>query len=97
MSIREAFMAGFVAGLKKHAELMGKQEAIDFLKKERDGSEPIYWTVGLSYRNPSTHNVPLTLDEAIEKIRDTGCWIDVGRLERNGVLYLDFLSENDMW
>lgn len=69
-----------------------KQEVIDFL---RSTDKPIKYTYGLGYRNPSTHNKPISLQEALDIVEREWGMLDVD--ERPKYVHLNAYSENDMW
>lgn len=74
--------------------LMGKNnytmdEAREFL---RDTSKPIKYTYGLGYRNPTTHKVPISNQEAVEKFNGM-CDIT----EYEDYVHLNEFSSNDLW
>lgn len=57
-------------------------------------SKPLKYTFGLGYRNPTTHNKPISKDEAI-KIIDTKSLLDIE--EHDDYVHLNAYSANDMW
>lgn len=69
-----------------------KQEVIDFL---RNTDKPIKYTYGLGYRNPTTHNKPISLQEALDIVEREWSMLDVD--ERPKYVHLNAYSENDMW
>ncbi len=69
-----------------------KQEVIDFL---RSTDKPIKYTYGLGYRNPTTHNKPISLEEALGIVEREWGMLDVD--ERPKYVHLNAYSENDMW
>jgi hypothetical protein len=69
-----------------------KQEVIDFL---RNTDKPIKYTYGLGYRNPTTHNKPVSLQEALDIVEKEFGMLDVE--EHPKYVHLNAYSENDMW
>ena len=57
-------------------------------------SKPVKYTYGFGYRNPTTHNKPITKDEAV-KIIETESLLDI--TEHEDYIHLNGYSENDMW
>ena len=64
----------------------------DFIKIT---NKPIYYTHGLTYRNPTTHNKPVDKAEALRIVNSKNYWLDA--TEREDGLYLNTYSSNDMW
>lgn len=67
-----------------------KQEAIDLVKIT---NKPFKYTYGLSYRNPTTHNVPITREKALEYMED----ITVNMTEYEEYVHINRYSSNDLW
>lgn len=59
-----------------------------------DSDLPILYTFGFEYRDPTTHCVPITKEEAYEIIR-TESLLDIDFTD--DYIYLNGYSENDMW
>ena len=57
-------------------------------------NKPLRYTYGFSYRNPTTHNKPITKEEALKIIDDQG-FLDI--TEEQEYVHLNAYSENDMW
>lgn len=56
--------------------------------------KPIKYTHGLGYRNPSTHNQPITKDKALKIIKKE-ILIDITENEED--IHINTYSKNDMW
>lgn len=59
-----------------------------------DTNKPLRYTYGLSFRNPTTHNKPITKDEAM-KIIDGQGFLDI--TEKEEYIHLNAYSDNDMY
>lgn len=57
-------------------------------------TRPLTYTHGLSFRNPTTHNVPLTKQRALDIVKNNS-WLDVKATADK--IHLNTYSENDMW
>lgn len=57
-------------------------------------AKPLKYTYGLSYRNPTTHNKPITKDEAIRIIENQSL-LDIE--DKGEYIHLNAYSSNDMW
>ena len=67
------------------------EEIESFIKETK---KPIVYTYGFGYRNPTTHRVPITKEEAMQKINKNGL-TDI--TEEEEVVHVNQYSENDMW
>ena len=64
-----------------------------YLAKNREG---ILFTVGFAYRNPTTHDEPLSYEQAIKMLDTYRYWFL--EAEHDGKqLRVTALSDNDMW
>jgi hypothetical protein len=57
-------------------------------------NKPLRYTYGLSFRNPTTHNKPITKEEALKIIDDQSL---LHITEKEEYVHLNAYSENDMW
>ena len=57
-------------------------------------NKPLKYTYGLIYRNPTTHNKPITKAEALKIIDEQG-FLDIE--EKQEYIHLNAYSDNDMW
>lgn len=64
-----------------------------YLSKTREG---ILFTVGLSYRNPTTHNKPLDYEQAVEMLDKYRYWF-LEAVHDGSKLSVTALSDNDLW
>ena len=67
----------------------------DYIQKEQ---KTVYLTIGLGYRNPTTHNRKMSPAEAIGWIKGSGnhYFLELG-MRDNGELHLNAYTDNDMW
>lgn len=63
----------------------------EFLEKTK---KPIKYTIGLSYRHPTTYKVPVTLEEAFKIIKEEDL-LDANELD--DCIHLNAYTSNDMW
>jgi len=70
---------------------MNKDELRTFV---RETEKEIKYTFGLGYRNPTTHNKPISKEEAMAII-DRESLLDAK--EKEECLHLNAYSDNDMW
>ena len=56
--------------------------------------KPLKHTCGFSYRNPTTHNKPITKEEAIKMIEEKD-FLDI--TEREDYIHFNTYTANDMW
>ena len=54
-------------------------------------------TIGLAFRNPTTHDEPCALDEIEERFKPSKYWCKAKRYPRDGKVHLDLLTSNDMF
>lgn len=66
--------------------------AKDFIENT---TKQIKYTYGLGYRNPTTHNVPVTKDRAFEILKDHWGMLDI--VEYDDYVHMNAYSSNDMW
>lgn len=66
-------------------------DIIEFLKSTK---KPIKYTYGLAMRHPTTYKVPISIDEAIQKVK-TEPLLDVK--EYSDYINMNAYSDNDMW
>ena len=59
-----------------------------------NSEKPCRYTYGLGYRNPTTHNIFITKEEALEIIAKESL-LDVR--EHDTYIHLNAYSSNDMW
>lgn len=76
----------------EHSKFADKQMAIDYALAS---GKPFKYTHGLGYRNPTTHNKPISLEEATKIMTEPGEWLDID--ERDDCIHLNTYSSNDMW
>lgn len=71
---------------------------LDFLDKGQKESgwdkKPILYTHGFSFMNPTTHNKPISIDEAKRIINENSWW---DAQEDVNAIYINTFSENDMY
>ena len=67
-----------------------KEQAIEFVKTTE---KPFKYTYGLGYRKPSTHNKPITREEALSHMGK--CMVDME--EHENYVHINRYSEMDMW
>lgn len=77
-------------------DFINTDEAIEFINDVPE-DEPILLTIGLSYRNPNTHNKPLTHEEAIEWAKNHGNNYTLEASTYNGAHHLNAYTANDLW
>lgn len=65
----------------------------EYLGRNHEG---MLFTVGLSYRNPTTHNKPLDYEQAIETLDKYSGWF-LEALHDGNQLSVTALSDNDLW
>ena len=70
---------------------LDKERLKEFIEKT---DKPIRYTYGLKYRNPTTCNVPVSKEQALQ-IVDTQSLLDAKELD--DCLDLNAYSGNDMW
>ena len=70
---------------------LDREKLIAFISET---DKPIQYTYGLGYRHPTTHNKPISKDEAI-RIAKTQSLLDADEYEDR--LHLNAYSSNDMW
>jgi len=68
-----------------------KNDAINYIEKL---DKPCVYTYGLEYKHPTTHRVPVTKEEAIEKIKNNSL-VDI--TEETDVIHINAYSSNDMY
>ena len=68
-----------------------KADAVEFVKHT---NKPLKYTYGLKYRRPTTYEVPVSLEEEIDKIENHSL-VDVD--EREDYVDINAYSDNDMW
>lgn len=57
-------------------------------------NKPIVYTYGFEFKNPTTHRVSITKEEAIEKIENE-YYLDI--TEEDDCIHFNAFSSNDMW
>lgn len=57
-------------------------------------NKPCEYTFGYTWKNPTTHNKPISKKDAV-KIIDDGGFLDI--TEEENRFHLNAFSENDMW
>ena len=70
---------------------LDREKAINFIKQS---NKPCTYTFGLRYRNPTTKDVPILKEEAINIIK-TESLLDITEYEDR--IDLNAYSSNDMW
>ena len=60
----------------------------------KNTKKPIKYTYGFAYRDPTTRNKPVSVEEAIEIVRKQSL-LDAD--ERDDYIHLNAYSSNDMW
>lgn len=75
----------------KYCEFKTKKEILNYL----EGDFKFKYTYGFEYRNPTTHKVDITKEEAINTIKEAS-FLDVTLLEDN-IIHLNEFSLNDMY
>lgn len=68
-----------------------KEEAEEIIK---DTDKEVLYTHGLGYRNPTIHKVPISKEEAINKLYENSL-VDVD--EYDEYIHVNSFSGNDMW
>lgn len=78
----------------KHSDelLYSKERGLSLLFKYKD--KEIKYTHGLKYRKPTTLDVPISFDEAVDIIKKNSL---VDMRVNNDVVYINTYSANDMW
>ena len=76
---------------RSNGKFQNKDDVIAYVK---ESDKPCVYTYGFEYRHPTTHRVPLTKDEAIEKIKKNS-FVDV--TEEKDVIHINAYSDNDMF
>lgn len=72
----------------------GTLDRKEAMKLVSDTDKKLVYTYGYEYRNPITHRKPITLDEAIDKIKNESL-LDI--TEEEDCIHLNAFSSNDMW
>ena len=67
-----------------------KEDAIEFI---RTTNKPFKYTYGLGYRKPSTHNEPITREQALKYMEDSLVDMD----EHEEYVHINRYSNNDLW
>ena len=67
-----------------------KKDAIELIKTTE---KPFKYTYGLSYRNPTTHNVPISREKALEYAKDS--IVDI--TEHEDYVHINRYGEMDLW
>lgn len=75
----------------------GWTEAKAKLEELCSPGEPVLVTVGLSYRNPTVHDVPCPLDKIEERFKPKGYFCEASRYPRDSRVHLNLLTANDMF
>lgn len=72
-------------------------EALEILSGYDEGRKG-YLTIGLSYRNPTTYDEPMTVGEIADYIEETGnfYWWKIG-VDNNGELHATAYTDNDLF
>lgn len=83
-------------GIKSNKEwLLARLDFLDKGQKESGwGKKPILYTHGFSFMNPTTHNKPVSIDEAKRIINENSWW---DAQEDVNAIYINTFSENDMY
>ena len=68
-----------------------KEQAVEFLKKT---DKPLKYTYGLEYRGPTIHKVPISKEDACEKMMKES-YIDVDEYE--DYVHINAFSSNDLF
>ena len=76
------------------SEFRGSRNREDAKKHILETDKLLKYTHGLGYRGPSTHNKPISKEEAI-RIIDKGDFLDITEYE--DYIHLNTYSDNDMW
>ena len=71
-----------------------KEEVIKKIEESEDGEYKYEYTIGLEYRSPTTCHVPITKEEAINKIK-TNSLVDVDL--KDNIIHVNTFTTNDMW
>lgn len=68
------------------------------IQQIKNRNETVYLTVGFRWKNPTTMDVPMTPDKAIEWIQTgTKYYALIELNDRQGKLCLNAYTANDMW
>lgn len=70
---------------------LDREKAIEVIKNT---DKPCEYTYGYAYRNPTTHNKPISRDEAIRIVNEESL-LDIDEFENR--IHLNAFSSNDMW
>ena len=70
---------------------LNKQKAIEVIK---ESEKPCVYTLGFSWKNPTTYREPVTEEKAIDIIKNADL-LDITEEEK--VFHLNAFSGNDMW
>lgn len=69
------------------------EEAVPYLLKRT--KRRLLYTHGLGYRNPTTHNKPITLEQALQVIKENS-WFDIDATH-DDYIHINTYSDNDMY
>ena len=77
--------------LTNDGKFQNKNDAINYIEKL---DKPFVYTYGLEYKHPTIHRVPVTKEEAIEKIENNS-FVDI--TEETDAIHINAYSSNDMF
>lgn len=72
----------------------GTLDREELVKVIEETDKPIVYTVGLSYRHPTTWRDPISKERAVQIAKTEG-WLDA--TEEDDCIHLNAFDENDMW
>lgn len=72
---------------------LDREKAIEVIR-QLDADTKILYTIGLSYRNPTTYKTPISAEKAIQ-ILETESWVDFRVY--SGYVDINTYTANDMW
>ncbi|MBQ3339805.1 MAG: hypothetical protein IJG82_09500 [Atopobiaceae bacterium] len=83
--------------MKEVFELKNGKYAAQEITRLYDKECPCRLTIGLSYRNPRTNNVPMSAERLVERIRESGNFYLWSAFDNGSELVVKAYSDNDLF